>query len=195
MRLPRLGPGGIGRRTLLWGLLGLLGQAHRRRGQALSLPLGGLAPAYRGLETTVSLPLEEVAELWRPVAFDAWFTLPSAPGEAPAERLLKGLLLRVSPSSSGESGLRAYCQLCPHETCYVEFTSDTRTVRVESQEKPDHPLMVCPCHFSVFDPARDGACIEGPSTRGLYRFRIEARGRRIEILEVEEAALAIGSGP
>jgi len=56
---------------------------------------------------------------------------------------------------------------------------------------PDHPLLVCPCHFSVFDPLQDGDVLNGPAHRGLYRFRLATSGTKIQITQVEEQVLTL----
>ena len=71
----------------------------------------------------------------------------------------------------------------------MNLIEETEAVRVPEGAKPDHPLLVCPCHFSVFDPASDGALLTGPAGRGLYRFRFEVSNETIEIQGIEEAAL------
>lgn len=48
----------------------------------------------------------------------------------------------------------AYSALCTHRGCQVVFR-DGR--------------MVCPCHFSAFDPARTGQCYQGPASEYLPR--------------------------
>ena len=64
-------------------------------------------------------------------------------------------------------------------------------VRLESGTVPDHPLLVCPCHFSVFDPLQDGDVLNGPAHRGLYRFRLATSGTKIQITQVEEQVLTL----
>ncbi len=71
----------------------------------------------------------------------------------------------------------------------MNLIEETEAVRVPEDAKPEHPLLVCPCHFSVFDPASHGALLTGPAGRGLYRFRFDVGDETIEIQEVEEAAL------
>ena len=105
--------------------------------------------------------------------------------------LLKGILLRLPlPRAAGiESGLKAFSLMCPHELCELNFTEDTRSDHWAASARRNHPVLVCPCHFSVFDPLADGAVIAGPAERGAYRFRWKVRGSKVEIREVEEEAL------
>lgn len=129
------------------------------------------AATYRVLEEPVVLPLKMVSRAWHPVPFTAR-AKKGGPAGAPArDVLLKGILLREP------AGLRAYCLICPHELCYLNFVPGGKT-------------LVCPCHDSVFNLLEDGARISGPAPRGAYRFRLRVRGNRVEIREVEEEALA-----
>ena len=38
----------------------------------------------------------------------------------------------------------------------------------------DQHLLRCPCHFSLFDPQRDGEWISGPAMRRTYAFQYSA---------------------
>ena len=68
--------------------------------------------------------------------------------------------------------LVAYSALCQHMGCPVNFDAKT-----------DH--FVCPCHASVFDPARNGEVLEGPSTRGLPRIRLRVDGDAVYAVGIE----------
>ena len=131
------------------------------------------AVRYRRLRSPTAVPLAQVADTWRAASFQA-----RCSGTA-----LRGMLVRTP------AGLKAFCLHCPHEICPVNYAEDPRSVRVESGPPPDHPVFVCPCHFSVFDPLTDGERLSGPAHRGLYRFRLVVRRDRVEIREVEEEAL------
>ena len=180
-RLPR-SASRIPRRTTLWRCLGLLGLCRRSAWAATAAQATG----YRDLKSPVTVPLREVAEPWRPVPFDA---RASSLGPAGRDLLLRGVLLRTGEATGPASGLKALCLTCPHEICYVNFVEDTKAVRVEEAVKPDHPLFVCPCHFSVFDPVADGARLAGPSGRGLFRFRLQVDRDTVQIGQVEEDLL------
>jgi Rieske Fe-S protein len=44
----------------------------------------------------------------------------------------------------------AYSAVCTHEGCWVDY-------------QPETQMLACPCHGSVFDPAKKGAVVEGPA--------------------------------
>ena len=138
---------------------------------------------YRRLETPAVVPLEAVSEAWRPAAFRARCS--KTAGHARREVLLRGMVLRLP----GAAGLKAFALNCPHELCELNLAQDTGSAPWPPEARRSHPVLVCPCHFSVFDPLADGAAISGPAARGAYRFRWKVRGSRVEIREVEEEAL------
>ena len=174
------------RRTILrmaWA--GALAPLFRPRRLEAAIP-GPLRP----LREPVSVPLLNVSAPWQIATFKAWTTRPpSHSSDTPQEALVKGILVRLPPANEDQPALAAFCTTCPHEICDVDFVRDTSHVRTESATKPDHPLLVCPCHFSVFDPASQGRPIAGPTHRGLYRFDHRVLPDRVDILAIEQAAL------
>lgn len=146
---------------------------------------------YRRLRNPVYVPLQSVRQVWQPAPFRARCAKTEAGGGSGTEVLLRGILLRLpSPRPAGsDGGLKAFSLKCPHEICDLNFADDPGSVRWAPGARRNHPVLVCPCHFSVFDPLADGAAISGPAERGAYRFRVKVRGNRVEIREVEEAAL------
>lgn len=70
---------------------------------------------------------------------------------------------RVIGGIGPQGSIVAFSALCQHMGCPVTY-------------EPRRSQLVCSCHASVFDPARDGACIEGPSTRGLPRITLKIDG-------------------
>ena len=57
----------------------------------------------------------------------------------------------------------AYSALCQHLGCPTAFD-------------PKEKLLVCPCHISLYDPARGGICLEGPAISRLPRIVLEVAG-------------------
>jgi thiosulfate dehydrogenase [quinone] large subunit len=66
-----------------------------------------------------------------------------------------GILLRLT-----DGRFVAYDAICTHAACTVEFDLSTG-------------YLICPCHGAVFDPARDGKAIDGPTFYPLMAFPIE----------------------
>ena len=89
--------------------------------------------AFVKLKEPVLLPLDKVAEPWRPVGFTARCSVPARPQRPSAEVRLKGALLRLPRPSGDGTVLRSYCLTCPHEICQVDLTEETEAVRVEKR--------------------------------------------------------------
>ena len=199
------------RRAFVSWCLGALAMGSRLPsiGRRLSSSSAPPRRSYRDLSSPVILPSAAIAEPWRSQRFEA-----RVPRRDPAagDALLEGILLRTGawgaaggPRDQGgpenAAGLRtgdrvrpevqAFCLLCPHEICHVEYRTDTSRVELEAGATPDHPLFVCPCHFSVFDPWSDGARISGPAYRGLYRFKVQVEQDTVRITQIEEEVLTL----
>lgn len=186
----------MNRRAMLWRCLSAAGLSCRFRWAAGMFALCGkpavpARPRYRRLKQPVVLPLQSVDELWRPVCFTAHCRKIRPAGGPSADLLLKGILLRLPAPQAArlEWRLKAFCLICTHELCELNFVEDPRSVREVPASRWNAPVLVCPCHFSVFDPLADGGLISGPAERGAYRFLLTVHGKRVEIREVEEAAL------
>jgi Rieske Fe-S protein len=68
-----------------------------------------------------------------------------------------GVLVRLE---GGE--LTAYSAVCTHQACTVGY-------------RPEAQKLACPCHGSVFDPARGAAVENGPASSPLSLLEIEVR--------------------
>lgn len=112
------------------------------------------------LKTPVEIPLNSLLETWAPVPFKARFTRSDG-----ADSVVPGIAVRTP------GAVRAFCAYCPHELCLIKL-SDAHELR-------------CPCHFSLFDPQRDGAWISGPALRRTYRFKYGVRGDDLEVTGIE----------
>ncbi|MBA3421846.1 MAG: Rieske (2Fe-2S) protein [Thermoleophilaceae bacterium] len=72
--------------------------------------------------------------------------------------------LRLPPERAGwaPEGILAFSKICPHAACTVAI-----------YQKPTYgptqpgPALVCPCHYSTFDPAKGGEVLFGPAGRPL----------------------------
>jgi ubiquinol-cytochrome c reductase iron-sulfur subunit len=77
---------------------------------------------------------------------------------------LKPAQLRLPAERRGwaPSGILAYSKICTHAGCAINLYRKPTFPVVEPG-----PALVCPCHYSTFDPARAGKVIFGPAGRPL----------------------------
>jgi ubiquinol-cytochrome c reductase iron-sulfur subunit len=61
------------------------------------------------------------------------------------------------------SGIVAYSKICTHAGCAISLYR----VPLFPQAEPRRPALVCPCHYSTFDPGRGGSVTFGPAGRKL----------------------------
>lgn len=69
----------------------------------------------------------------------------------------------------------AFSSLCTHHGCPVQLQGDR---------------LLCPCHYSLFDPAVGGQCFQGPAPRELPRVLLEIEGD--DVFAVGLSALPYG---
>jgi ubiquinol-cytochrome c reductase iron-sulfur subunit len=65
-------------------------------------------------------------------------------------------------------GIVAYSKICTHAGCAVALYRKPTFADVEPR-----PALVCPCHYSTFDPAAGGAVLFGPAGRPLPQLPLE----------------------
>lgn len=70
----------------------------------------------------------------------------------------------------------AWSRVCTHLGCSVNPLRDLEATALTYNYRPDHPVLGCPCHFSVFDPLRQGESVFGRALYPLPRVRLQARG-------------------
>ncbi len=165
----------ITRKKMLGGAAGLAGGAL---GAALIAPAASFGPVldtesmyyspwYRGRRL--------VDEEGKPISADdveeeAFYT--AYPEHADREELAAPLVMvRLKPSALelpserrhwAPEGILAYSKICPHAACAIALY---RTPRFEEAEPA--PALVCPCHYSTFNPADGGTVEFGPAGRNL----------------------------
>jgi ubiquinol-cytochrome c reductase iron-sulfur subunit len=61
-----------------------------------------------------------------------------------------------------DKGVVAYSKICTHAGCAIALYR-----KPTFPETQPGPALVCPCHYSTFDPAHDGKVIFGPAGRAL----------------------------
>jgi ubiquinol-cytochrome c reductase iron-sulfur subunit len=72
--------------------------------------------------------------------------------------------LRLPPArrAGAPGGIVAFSKICPHAGCAVSMYRHPRFRPTEPR-----PALVCPCHYSTFDPAAGGKLLFGPAGRAL----------------------------
>jgi ubiquinol-cytochrome c reductase iron-sulfur subunit len=69
-------------------------------------------------------------------------------------------------------GILAYSKICTHAACAIALY---RKPLFPPAHEP-RPALICPCHYSTFDPARGGAVLYGPAGRPLPQLPLAIMG-------------------
>lgn len=72
------------------------------------------------------------------------------------------LSLPAGRASWAPDGILAYSRICTHAGCSINLYRKPRFPSVQPR-----PALVCPCHYSTFDPATGASVIFGPAGRPL----------------------------
>jgi ubiquinol-cytochrome c reductase iron-sulfur subunit len=82
--------------------------------------------------------------------------------------------LRLPPELHGydADGIVAYSKICTHAGCAIAMYR----VPAFPADEP-HPALVCPCHYSTFDPSAGGTVTFGPAGRALPMLPLMVDGR------------------
>jgi ubiquinol-cytochrome c reductase iron-sulfur subunit len=141
-------------------------------GLAAITPALSLGPVF-DLERLTRTPWRKglllVDESGRPLPADAieagafWTAYPKG-----ADRELIGspvVVVRIAP---GPAGVVAYSKICTHAGCAISLYRKPTFPDLQPR-----PALVCPCHYSTFDPAQNGKVLFGPAGRALPRLPLE----------------------
>jgi ubiquinol-cytochrome c reductase iron-sulfur subunit len=81
--------------------------------------------------------------------------------------------LRLPPERAGwaPQGIVAYSKICTHAGCAIALYRQPTFRPVEPR-----PALICPCHYSTFDPARAAKVIFGPAGRPLPQLPLAIDG-------------------
>lgn len=86
------------------------------------------------------------------------------------------VLLRLAGAGIGGIGpgnsIVAYSMLCTHKGCPVSF-------------RPERKLLICPCHWSSFDPAKEGEMVIGQGSQALPRILLRLEGDMVQAVGVD----------
>jgi len=87
----------------------------------------------------------------------------------------------------------AFSRVCTHLGCSVEVVRSEETLALSFNYRltPFHPVLGCPCHFSVFDPASEGASLFGPALEGLPRVQLEVKEDVLYAVGIEAVPLTL----
>jgi ubiquinol-cytochrome c reductase iron-sulfur subunit len=160
--------------------LGLLG-AGGALGLAILAPAVSFGPLFRVgdfLQTPWRRGKRLVDETGRPYKAsdiqenDFYLAFPEGAGPQEKEQMAASLVLvklppdqlRLPPHLQGYDahGILAYSRICTHAGCAI-------TLYRAPLFQPDEPApaLVCPCHYSTFDPSTGGTVTFGPAGRDL----------------------------
>ncbi|HWE80422.1 MAG TPA: ubiquinol-cytochrome c reductase iron-sulfur subunit [Gaiellaceae bacterium] len=153
-------------------------------GAALIAPIVSFGPVF-DLESFVSTPWRRgvrlVGDDGQPLKLDEidendFYT--AYPEGADREQLAAPIVVVRLPVSQihlpegrdgwAPHGVLAYSKICTHAGCAVSLYRKPTFAAVEPG-----PALVCPCHYSTFDPARGGAVLYGPAGRPLPQLPLE----------------------
>jgi ubiquinol-cytochrome c reductase iron-sulfur subunit len=165
----------ITRKRLLGGAAGLAGGAL---GAALIAPAASLGPVL-DTESLYYSPwhrgrrlVDEDGKPWSAEDIEEETFYTAYPERADREELAAPLVVvRLQPAELelpadrkdwAPRGILAYSKICPHAACAIALY---RTPRF--QEAEPAPALVCPCHYSTFNPADGGTVEAGPAGRDL----------------------------
>src|ERR1019366_1095321 len=95
------------------------------------------------------------------------FAYPDA--ESPA------VLLRLRAAAQGGIGpgstIVAFSVLCTHKGCPVSY-------------RAEHKLLICPCHWSSFDPAKGGQMVIGQGSQALPQIELRVKDNVIQAVGI-----------
>ena len=165
---------GLTRRRLLAGAAGAAGTAL---GAALIVPVASLGPSVDDRlhrspwRTGVRLVDEDDAPVTVAKLGERGFITAFPEGVDKRELAAPVIVMRLNPESLdlpagregwAPDGLVAYSKICTHAGCAVSIPRSP----LYPPQAPS-PALVCPCHFSTFDPAKGADVIFGPAGRAL----------------------------
>lgn len=85
------------------------------------------------------------------------------------------VVLRLGEPAAGGIGpnntIVAYSTLCTHKGCPVAY-------------RPERKLLICPCHWSSFDPSKAGQMVIGQGSQALPQIELRLDGKTIQAIGV-----------
>ncbi len=96
------------------------------------------------------------------------FTYPDDRSPALLLRMTGEVLEGVGPGAS----IVAFSSLCTHKGCPVSY-------------RPEYRLLICPCHWSTFDPEKAGSLVIGQASQSLPRIELRVESGMVVATGVE----------
>ncbi len=107
-----------------------------------------------------SMPLTEVAKL---SDLTPGTTLDFAYPDEDSPAMLLAMDGPVDDGIGPNGNIVAFSTLCTHKGCPVGWQADQQ-------------MLICPCHWSTFDPAKSGRMIIGQASQGLPQIVLKVEG-------------------
>lgn len=135
---------------------------------SVTLAAGLVTDAVRAAPAS-AYPVASVAEVAAlKVDVPVSFTYPDENSPAILVRLKQAAAGGVGPNNS----IVAYSILCTHKGCPVSY-------------KPERALLICPCHWSSFDPAKAGQMVIGQGSQSLPQIALRVQGATVQAVGIE----------
>lgn len=130
--------------------------------------VAGMAPTLSAaaLQTAAadSYPIMDVAPL-ATIKVDTPISFNYPDANAPAVLLR---LRRPAPGGVGPNAdIVAYSSLCTHKGCPVAY-------------RPERNLLICPCHWSSFDPSKAGQMVIGQGSQALPQIALRVKATMVQ---------------
>ncbi|MDH3668488.1 MAG: arsenate reductase (azurin) small subunit [Paracoccaceae bacterium] len=123
----------------------------------LGAGLASLEPSPARAQTMPQTEVAKLADLAPGTALD--FAYPDE--DSPAILLAMGGPVEDGIGPNGN--IVAFSTLCTHKGCPVGWQTDQQ-------------MLICPCHWSTFDPAKGGRMIIGQASQGLPQIVLKVEG-------------------
>jgi len=138
-------------------------------------------PTFEPLERIRVAALMAFPDVWSGVAFTVG-TTPAIAIRLP-EPVPGGITVTV-----GNAYYAAYSRVCTHQGCVVNWSTSLEAIALATNYCPETPVLVCPCHLSVFLASDARKAVSGPAVRLLPRFQLNVHCGVLYAVGVEHGA-------